>query len=153
MVVVMPANRLRQILDIGQLAALRGVRKVGGELVELGCGRPCYRPPGQSRRRLSGSWRFCAVTCLYSVDSIVGVAGASPESGPGAKAVYCQFAAWTSTRLRCPSVAGFVGGQAGVLQATENGLQVAIGEGVHRNAAHASLIGNPVATLKLFQSR
>src|SRR5258708_23446677 len=35
MMVVMATDRLRQILDVGKLATLRGVRKVGGELVEL----------------------------------------------------------------------------------------------------------------------
>ena len=34
---VMAANRLGQILDVGELAALRGVREVAGELVELVC--------------------------------------------------------------------------------------------------------------------
>jgi len=58
MVVVMPANRLRQILDIGQLAALRGVRKVGGELVELGCGRRVTVRLGSRGGACSGSWRF-----------------------------------------------------------------------------------------------
>ena len=38
--VVAPADCLRQILDAGDLAALGGVSKVGGELIEL-VGRGC----------------------------------------------------------------------------------------------------------------
>lgn len=38
MVMAATAHRLCQILDVGQLTALRGVREVRGELVELVCG-------------------------------------------------------------------------------------------------------------------
>ena len=36
MMMMATTNRFRQILDAGKLPALRGVRKVGGELIELG---------------------------------------------------------------------------------------------------------------------
>ena len=35
MVMMMATERLRQVLDVGELAALRGVRKAGGKLVQL----------------------------------------------------------------------------------------------------------------------
>jgi len=38
MVVVMAADRLSQILDVGELAALRGLGKVRRKLVKLACG-------------------------------------------------------------------------------------------------------------------
>ena len=37
MMVVMPTDRLCQILDVGQFAAFRGIREVCRELVELVC--------------------------------------------------------------------------------------------------------------------
>jgi hypothetical protein len=33
---VMPTHRLRQILDVGEVAALRRIRKIRGKLAELG---------------------------------------------------------------------------------------------------------------------
>jgi hypothetical protein len=39
MVVVMSAECLRQILDARELIALRGIRKVSGQLIELVCQR------------------------------------------------------------------------------------------------------------------
>ena len=48
---MMAADRLRQILDAGELAALGGARKIGGELVELGRRRGI----AGRRRGLSGA--------------------------------------------------------------------------------------------------
>jgi len=57
MVVVMPANRLRQILDIGQLALCEAfVKSVASWLSWVAA--VVLPSAGQSRRRLSGSWRF-----------------------------------------------------------------------------------------------
>src|ERR1039458_3396987 len=153
MVVMMPAHPLRQILNVGQLAALRGVRKVGGELVELGRGRRITLRLGsrggacQVRGDLRGNLLILGGIRLLKLLEC------GQDLGQGRKLGAIALLRGRRRDYAARTVAGFVGCQASVLQATENGLQITISrECVHRNAAHASLIGNSVATLRFVLS-
>ena len=147
--VMMAADRLGQILDVGELAGLRGVRKIGGKLVELGrrCGVAIRLGSLGGALQIRGD--LLGNLLVLGRVRLLQLLERAHQLGEWRKLAVVRLLHGRQRADAAQSVVGVVGGQAGVLEhAAENRLQIAVGKWIYGTGAHVFLIGILVATLE-----
>lgn len=150
MVVMMmvAADRLRQVLDIGELAALGGVLEVGGELVKLGSRRRIAVRCGGLGGALQIGGDLLRDLLILGRIRLLELLESAHQLSEGGKLAIVGLLRRRQLIDAAQTVVGVASRQAGVLQhAAEDRLQVAVRERVYGTGAHALVIGTSGATL------
>lgn len=140
-------RRLRQILDVGQLSCLRGVRKVVGQLVEFTGSRRVALRLSRLRRVLQVGSNLPSHLLVFGRIGLLELLQRVQQLSEGRKlaAVAGRAERGSNGAARC--IRGRIGGLAGSLDSVQKRLEIGV-VGSVGNRTHAFLVGILVSAFR-----